>query len=365
MLAFARKLLGSSNERRVKDMRGRVAAINALEPKISALSDAQLKAKTDEFKARLAKGETLDDLLDEAFAVVREAAKRVLGQRHYDVQLVGGMVLHQGGIAEMRTGEGKTLVATLRRLSERARGQGRPRHHRQRLPGAARLGVDGPGLRVPGHDHGDHRQRPQPGRAPAQLQQRHHLRHQQRVRLRLPARQPRLRRRRDGPARAQLRHRRRGGLHPDRRGAHAADHLRPDRGPQRLLPHHRHPGEAADPGQGDLRARREAEAGHPHRARQRGGRGDADGRRPPGGGHRRPLRRRQHHRRPPRQPGAARQHPLHARQGLHRQRRRGDADRRVHRPHDDRAAACPRACTRPSRPRKASRSSPRTRPWPR
>ncbi len=113
MLAFAKKLLGSSNERTVKSMRGRVAAINALEPRIQALSDAELKAKTAEFKGRIERGEGVDALLEEAFAVVREAARRVLGQRHYDVQLVGGMVLHKGGIAEMRTGEGKTLVATL------------------------------------------------------------------------------------------------------------------------------------------------------------------------------------------------------------------------------------------------------------
>ena len=113
MLAFAKKLFGSSNERKVKGMRSRVLKINALEPQISALSDAELKAKTQEFKDRLAKGESLDDLMDEAFAVVREAARRVLGQRHYDVQMVGGMVLHAGGIAEMRTGEGKTLVGTL------------------------------------------------------------------------------------------------------------------------------------------------------------------------------------------------------------------------------------------------------------
>ncbi|KQW71131.1 preprotein translocase subunit SecA [Phenylobacterium sp. Root77] len=93
-------------------MNARVVKINALEPKMQALTDAELSAKTQEFKDRLAKGETLDQLLEEAFAVVREASRRVLGQRHFDVQLVGGMVLHGGGIAEMRTGEGKTLVAT-------------------------------------------------------------------------------------------------------------------------------------------------------------------------------------------------------------------------------------------------------------
>ena len=113
MLGFAKNLFGSSNDRKVKAMQARVAKINALEPQISALSDDQLRAKTDEFRARLEKGETLDDLMSEAFAVVREASQRTLGQRHYDVQMIGGMVLHKGGIAEMRTGEGKTLVGTL------------------------------------------------------------------------------------------------------------------------------------------------------------------------------------------------------------------------------------------------------------
>ncbi len=112
MLGLAKKLFGSSNDRVVKGFSNRVAKINALEAKYEAFSDADLKAKTEEFKERLAKGETLDQLMEEAFAVVREAAKRTLGQRHYDVQLVGGMVLHKGGIAEMRTGEGKTLVGT-------------------------------------------------------------------------------------------------------------------------------------------------------------------------------------------------------------------------------------------------------------
>jgi preprotein translocase subunit SecA len=111
-LSIFQRFFGSSNDRKVKAYSARVAKINALEPAMQALSDEQLRAKTQEFKDRLAKGETLDQLMEEAFAVVREAARRVLGQRHFDVQLVGGMILHQGGIAEMRTGEGKTLVAT-------------------------------------------------------------------------------------------------------------------------------------------------------------------------------------------------------------------------------------------------------------
>jgi preprotein translocase subunit SecA len=112
MLGIAKKLFGSPNDRKVKSFLARVGKINALEPKFQGLSDAELRGKTVEFRQRLANGETLDNLLEEAFAVVREAAKRTLGQRQYDVQLVGGIVLHNGGIAEMRTGEGKTLVGT-------------------------------------------------------------------------------------------------------------------------------------------------------------------------------------------------------------------------------------------------------------
>jgi len=111
--ALARTLFGTANDRIVKGFDKPVAKINALEPEMVKLSDEQLRGKTVEFRERLAKGETLDDLLPEAFATVREAAKRTLGQRHFDVQLKGGMVLHQGKIAEMKTGEGKTLVATL------------------------------------------------------------------------------------------------------------------------------------------------------------------------------------------------------------------------------------------------------------
>jgi preprotein translocase subunit SecA len=108
-----KKVFGSSNDRKVKAMMARVGKINALEAPIARLSDDQLRAKTAEFRDKIAKGASLDSLMNEAFAVVREASKRTLGQRHFDVQMVGGMVLHLGGIAEMRTGEGKTLVATL------------------------------------------------------------------------------------------------------------------------------------------------------------------------------------------------------------------------------------------------------------
>ena len=108
-----KKLFGSRNERLVKQYAQKVQQINALEPAMQALSDEALRAKTEEFKQRYAKGESLDKLLPEAFAVVREGSRRALGMRHFDVQLIGGMVLNAGKIAEMRTGEGKTLVATL------------------------------------------------------------------------------------------------------------------------------------------------------------------------------------------------------------------------------------------------------------
>ena len=113
MFSLLKKVFGSRNDRLLKQFRKHVATINGFEPKFEPLSDADLRAKTDEFRERLAAGATLGDLLPEAFAVVREASKRVFGMRHFDVQLIGGMVLHDGKIAEMRTGEGKTLMATL------------------------------------------------------------------------------------------------------------------------------------------------------------------------------------------------------------------------------------------------------------
>ena len=197
---------------------------------MEALSDAALQAKTGEFRTRLDNGEDLDDLLIEAFAVVREAGKRVLGQRHYDVQLVGGAALHFGWIAEMKTGEGKTLVSTLPAYLNGLGGKGthlitvneylarRDAEWMGRLHRWLGLEV---GLIVPG------RERPRP-QAPA-VRRRHHLRHQQRVRLRLPPRQHGDVAGAPDAARAQLRHRRRGRLDPHRRGPHAADHLGPRR----------------------------------------------------------------------------------------------------------------------------------------
>lgn len=121
---IARKIFGSANDRFVKKLYKIVNQINALEPNFIKLSDEELKAKTDEYRNRLKNGETLDDILPEAFATVREASKRVMGQRHYDVQLIGGIVLHKGMIAEMKTGEGKTLVATLAAYLNALEGKG-------------------------------------------------------------------------------------------------------------------------------------------------------------------------------------------------------------------------------------------------
>ena len=266
-----------------------------------------------------------------AFATVREAAKRVLGQRHFDVQLIGGMVLHEGGIAEMRTGEGKTLVATLADLSQRAGRQGRPRRHRQRLPRPPRRRMDGPGLPFPRPERRRHRARPR--RRPAQggLRGRHHLRHQQRVRLRLPARQHEIRAGPDGPARARLRDRRRGRFDPGRRGAHAADHLGPVRRQLRALQQHRRAHPAASCKE-DYDLDEKQRTVEPHRSRQRAHRGDAR--------QRRGCSRKARSTRPPtrrssttssRRCGAQ---AVPARQGLHRPQRRGRHHRRVHRPHD-------------------------------
>ena len=111
--AVLAKVFGTKNEREIKSLQPTIAAIGDLEPHLKTLSDIDLAAKTIEFKEKIAQGATLDDLLIEAFAVVREAGRRVLRMRHFDVQLIGGIVLHHGKVAEMKTGEGKTLVATL------------------------------------------------------------------------------------------------------------------------------------------------------------------------------------------------------------------------------------------------------------
>ncbi len=194
----------------------------------------------------------LDELLPEAFATVREACRRLMGTTvsvtghdlvwdmvPYDVQLIGGVVLHQGRIAEMATGEGKTLVATLPLYLNALTGPGRAPGHGQQLPGPARLAVDGPRLHVSrAHRRLSGRHRAVLARAARRLPGRHHLRHQQRVRLRLPARQHGVLAGAAGAAGARLRDHRRGGLDPDRRGPDAAHHLGPggQRGGRQVRP---------------------------------------------------------------------------------------------------------------------------------
>ena len=276
-------------------------------------------------------GESLDDLLPEAFANAREAARRTLGLRPFDVQLIGGIFLHQGNIAEMKTGEGKTLVATMPAYLNALTGRGV--HVVTVNDYLARRDADWMGLVyhalgmsvgvvVPGMAEEDKRPaydadityatnnelgfdylRDNMKSDLAQVLQRdHYFAIVDEVEL-----------------------------DPDRRGPHAADHLRPEPGPLRAL----HQDRQADP-EADrraLRPRREAALDHPHRGGQRVRRAPParDG---AAGAGRDALRPREHQHRPPRQPGAARPRALPPRQGLHRPQRRGGADRRVHRPHD-------------------------------
>ena len=295
--------------------------INALEPQIAAPQRRRRCApRPTSFAAASPTARPWTSCCNEAFAVVREAAKRTLGQRHYDVQLVGGMVLHHGGIAEMRTGEGKTLVATLPVYLNALAGKGvhvvtvndylasRDAEWMGQIYRFLGLSV---GVIVNGLS---------PGRAPARLPLRHHLRHQQRVRLRLPARQP--------------------GLRRVARWSSAAHHFAiVDEVDSILIDEARTPLIISGPTEDrsefyrtidkvvreliedpdDLRPRREAAPGHADRVRLGEDRGDAGGRRPPGPGFRRPLRSGQRLGGPPRQPGAAGQRALPARPRLHRQ----------------------------------------------
>ena len=243
-------------------------------PRLSKLTDAELRAKTDEFRRRVQERlaqlqepaeeemdadrrkqwekeqqrvieEALDSILEEAFAVVREGGRRVLNMRHFDVQLIGGMVLHSGRIAEMKTGEGKTLVATLPVYLNSLSGRGvhvvtvndylakRDSEWMGKLYSFLGLTV---GVIV--HDLDDAQRK-------AAYAMRHHLRNQQRIRLRLSARQHEVRREGLRAARAQLQHRRRSGFDPHRRSAYAADHQRSQRGIDRQVrAHQRHHSQA-------------------------------------------------------------------------------------------------------------------------
>ena len=146
MANFLKKLFGSSNEAEVRRLNKIVDQVEALEPQMQALTDKELQNKTEEFRSRYRGGETLDQLLPEAYAAMREAVRRVLGQRMFPTQIMGGIVLHQGRIAEMKTGEGQNPYRHAAGVSQRPDRQGRARGHRQRLPGQVPGRVDGQGL---------------------------------------------------------------------------------------------------------------------------------------------------------------------------------------------------------------------------
>ncbi len=149
-MGFLDNIFGSHSDREIKRMMPIITAVEKYADQMAALSETDLQAQTARLKSRLADGESLDDILPEAFATVREASRRVLEMSHFKVQLIGGIVLHQGRIAEMKTGEGKTLVATLPVYLNALTGQRRARGHSQRLPGRPRQRMDGQDLPLPG-----------------------------------------------------------------------------------------------------------------------------------------------------------------------------------------------------------------------
>jgi preprotein translocase subunit SecA len=238
-------IFGSRNDRLLKQYRSSIGEAHQCAGARVRVAERRRPARQD--RGVQASGWPPDrpwtSLLPEAFAVVREGSKRVMKMRHFDVQLLGGMSLHFGKISEMGTGEGKTLTATLPVYLNALTGKGvhvvtvndylasRDAQWMGRLYNFLGLTV---GINLPQMPRG------QAGRLPSG----HHLRHQQRIRFRLPARQHGLRGGRPGAAPAELRHRRRGGLDPDRRGAHAADHQRSGRGPHRAVPGHQQDGAA-------------------------------------------------------------------------------------------------------------------------
>ena len=236
------KVVGTQNDRELKRLRPIVAEVNALEPAIQALSDEQLRGKTAEFRQRAR--QRRDARRSAAGSLRRRPRGRPPRAQHAALRRAAhrrrGAPQGQDRRDEDRRGQDARRDAA--RLPQRARRQGRPRRHRQRLPRPPRLGVDGQDLPLPRDDGRRHPARPQRRRAAGRLRRRHHLRHEQRVRLRLPPRQHEVRARALRAARAPLRDRRRGRQHPHRRGADAAHHLRPGRGVDRPVlrgrPHH-------------------------------------------------------------------------------------------------------------------------------
>ena len=359
-------VFGSSNARYLKRLQPRVDAINALEPKYQAMTDAELREQTDKFRKRLAAGETLDDILVEAFAVCREAGRRVLGMRHYDVQMMGGMVLHSGNIAEMVTGEGKTLVATLPAYLNALEGKGV--HVVTVNDYLARRDMEwmGPLYMALGLTVGAIQSDMDADRAAEGLRLRHHLRHEQRVRLRLPARQHAS----GGPGRRPLSQatcsRSQGPLH----------YAIIDEVDNILIDEARTPLIISGPAHDDVTTLRQGrpdrpavEEGRPLRGQREGALGPPDRRRGPRGraaGRRGELLHgRQHGVAAPDRQLAEGPSPLQTRRQLRRQGRRDRHRRRVHRPPDAGPQLERRAAPGGRGQGRRARSRKRTRPWPR
>ena len=216
MLNFIQKMFGTKNDRELKRIAPLVDEINRLEPAVKKLSDEDLKAKTAYFKEKLANGASLDDILAEAFAVVREAAWRTVGMRPFDVQLIGGIVLHEGKIAEMKTGEGKTLAATMPLYLNALTGKGAQLVTVNDYLARRDASWMGPIYQFPGALRRHHRPRSDRRGEAQGLRLRHHLRNEQRVRVRLPAGQHEIHPRGIRPEGLPLCHRRRGRQHPHR-----------------------------------------------------------------------------------------------------------------------------------------------------
>ncbi len=355
-MKIVERLLRAGEGRILKRLQGLAVQVNALEEDFVGLTDAELREETDRFRARLADGETLDDLLPEAFAAVREAAKRTLGQRHFDVQLMGGAALHLGNIAEMKTGEGKTLVATLPAYLNALAGRGVHVVTVNDYLATYQSELMGRVYRFLGLTVGCilSQMTPEQRREQYAADITYGTNNEfgfdyLRDNMAWASDRP-------GPARAPLRHRRRGRLDPHRRGPHPADHLRARRPADEVVRRVREDRHPAAPRRG-LRGRREEAHRRRPRARHREGRGLPR--------HRQPLRVREHPAdRVPQQRHQG-QGAVQARQGLRGHRTARCSSSTSTPAACWRAGATTRACTRRSRPRRACRSRPRTRPWPR
>ena len=208
MASLIEKLLRTGDKKTLRQLRNYADSINALEASFKTFTDAELREETDRLRERHVDGEKLDDLLPEAFAAVREASSRTLGMRHFDVQLMGGAALHLGNIAEMKTGEGKTLVATAPAYLNALAGKGVHVITVNDYLAEYQSDLMGRVYRFLGLSSGCILSNQDPAAAPRAVRRGHHLRHQQRIRLRLPARQHGVGQVRAGPARPPLRHRR-------------------------------------------------------------------------------------------------------------------------------------------------------------